>query len=297
MSEITTIEKPESIIGRQIQPRGWFPFYGWLAAGIIVGAELLLFSGIRFIGVFFTPIVWTGYILLVDALLCKIRGESYIAAWTGDFLLMLPISVFLWLIFEGYNLFIDNWHYQGLPQNLWLRCFGFAWSFATIWPAILLTNELLATLGAFGRATSRPICFSALTRKLLIWVGAVFLIIPILFPSRWWAALVWTGFIFLLDPLNDRYGAPSLINALQQGRPQILYTLMFSGLICGILWEFWNFWAIAKWIYTVPILGHIKIFEMPVVGYLGFFGFALEVFVMYETVRLALRRLGAKSVR
>ncbi|HEU4437056.1 MAG TPA: hypothetical protein VFR89_06290 [candidate division Zixibacteria bacterium] len=62
-------------------------------------------------------------------------------------------------------------------------------------------------------------------------------------------------------------------------------TLMLSGLICGFLWEFWNFWAAAKWIYSVPILGHIKLFEMPVVGYLGFMAFGLEVFVMWQFVR------------
>ncbi len=55
--------------------------------------------------------------------------------------------------------------------------------------------------------------------------------------------------------------------------------------ICGGLWEFWNFWARAKWIYTVPILGDIKIFEMPVLGYFGFPPFALECFAMYVFVR------------
>ena len=61
--------------------------------------------------------------------------------------------------------------------------------------------------------------------------------------------------------------------------------LLIAGFICGGLWEFWNFWARAKWIYTVPIVGNVKIFEMPVLGYFGFPPFALECFAMYVFVR------------
>ena len=35
-----------------------------------------------------------------------------------------------------------------------------------------------------------------------------------------------------------------------------------------VVWEFWNYWAGAKWIYTVPILPDVKLFEMPLPGYL-----------------------------
>ena len=51
-------------------------------------------------------------------------------------------SIPLWLVFEGYNLIIRNWHYTGLPENFALRMFGYAWSFATIWPAIFEGAEL-----------------------------------------------------------------------------------------------------------------------------------------------------------
>ena len=33
-----------------------------------------------------------------------------------------------------------------------------------------------------------------------------------------------------------------------------LVNLLAAGLICGLLWEFWNYWGGAKWIYNVPIL-------------------------------------------
>ena len=111
------------------------------------------------------------------------------------------------------------------------------------------------------------------------------LVWPLLWPSPYLAAPVFLGFIFLLDPLNARAGDESLLGDLRAGTRDRLVNLLAAGFICGGLWEFWNFWARAKWIYTVPILGDIKIFEMPVLGYFGFPPFALECFTMYVFVR------------
>jgi predicted flap endonuclease-1-like 5' DNA nuclease len=62
--------------------------------------------------------------------------------------------------------------------------------------------------------------------------------------------------------------------------------LLIAGGICGILWEFWNFWATTKWIYTVPFLEELKLFEMPLVGFLGFPPFTVECYVMYNFISL-----------
>ena len=52
-----------------------------------------------------------------------------------------------------------------------------------------------------------------------------------------------------------------------------------------MIWEFWNYWAHTKWIYAVPILPEVRIFEMPILGFGGFPPFAVECFVMYVAVR------------
>jgi len=62
-----------------------------------------------------------------------------------------------------------------------------------------------------------------------------------------------------------------------------------------VLWEFWNYWARGKWHYSVPIMEHLKIFEMPVPGYLGFPAFALECFTMYVFVRALYERIAFGS--
>ena len=56
-------------------------------------------------------------------------------------------SMPLWVIFEHYNKYtLSNWHYVGLPETLLVRYIGYAWAFATIWPAILITAELVGAI-------------------------------------------------------------------------------------------------------------------------------------------------------
>jgi hypothetical protein len=62
--------------------------------------------------------------------------------------------------------------------------------------------------------------------------------------------------------------------------------LLVAGLICGFLWELWNFWALSKWVYTVPFFEKAKGFEMPFFGFLGFPPFAVQAYVMYNFIAL-----------
>ena len=114
------------------------------------------------------------------------------------------------------------------------------------------------------------------------------------FRSRYLAAPVWLGFIFLLDPINARLGGESLWIDMRAGRYERLVNLSLSGFLCGALWEFWNFWAGAKWHYSVPIMERWKIFEMPLPGYFGFAPFAVECFTMYVFVRRMFAKLGRR---
>jgi hypothetical protein len=46
----------------------------------------------------------------------------------------------------------------------------------------------------------------------------------------------------------------------------------------------WNFYSWPKWYYTVPYVGWAKVFEMPLLGYLGYIPFAWELFALYHFV-------------
>src|SRR2546422_4261639 len=55
-----------------------FPIHGLVGAAVIVGAELLLVSGSELVGRWFTPIVWTGYVFMMDAVVRSLTGRSYL---------------------------------------------------------------------------------------------------------------------------------------------------------------------------------------------------------------------------
>jgi len=261
------------------------PAHGWLGLIALVCAEFLMFHGVEPAATYFNPLAWTAYILLADAATFAITGHSRLREESRGFAKMAALSVVLWLIFEAYNLRLENWRYVGLPQEPLESCFGYGWSFATITPGIFMTAGLVESFGWF-RKESRPIRFSRTTETVFMVVGAVLLAIPILAPRRiamYLFALVWVGFVFLLEPINHRLLLPSFLNDLARGYRGRLYSFLIAGPICGWLWEFWNYWAGAKWVYTFPILQQWKIFEMPVPGYLAYPVFALECFAMYVT--------------
>ena len=267
-----------------------FSPYGWIGAAIMAVSEILMLLKIDPFWSWHTPIAWTGYIFFVDALVRRRRGDSLLTRAPAEAAFIGLAGIPLWVIFEAYNTYsLHNWHYIGLPDNVVVRGFGFAWAFATISVAIFETAECVGAYRGVRRdvegSARPPIIPLGAAGTLSVLAGAFMLLLPIVHPSDWLAAPVWLGFIFLLDPINAAEGAESIRGDLREGHRGRLVNLLASGLICGFVWEFWNYWAGSKWIYTVPVPPHVKIFEMPVAGFFGFPPFAVECFTMYVFVR------------
>lgn len=267
------------------ETRGRFPAYGYVALAALMVSELLMALRIEPFLTWFTPIQWTGYIVLLDAVLVRLRGHAYLFHRTGELLYMAAVSVAVWFLFEAYNLHLQNWRYVNLPESLTLRLIGYIWAFATIFPGVLLTSEVLDELGWFRSLRVRAVRVTPALFWSLVLFGGLCVTVPVLVPSaiaRYLFAFVWVGYVFLLDPINHRLGRPSLLAQLEQGSVQKLLSLFAAGLTCGLLWEFWNYWAGTKWVYTVPFFSEPKLFEMPLFGYLGFLPFAAECYVFWQ---------------
>ncbi len=259
-----------------------YAIYGWLGIACLVGAEWLMFRGIEPVATFFTPIAWSAYILIVDAAVLSVTGRSRLRNAPLGLLRMAGLSIPLWMIFEAYNLRLRNWNYDGVPDFWFGGLIGYAWSFATITPAIFETADLIQAFLPFREWKTFKISRGAQLGLMIL--GAGCLIAPLVLPQRIGAylfALVWVGFIFLLDPINYRVGLPSFLGDFSEGLHTRFWSFLAAGWVCGWLWEFWNYWSEAKWHYIFPIFQHVKIFEMPAPGFLGFPAFALECFVMY----------------
>lgn len=243
-----------------------------------------------------TPLAWTGFLLVADGLLVR-SGGSPVRRRPRRFALCWAASIPIWLFFDGVNFgFMQAWDYHGLPAATAHRLAAYALSFGAICPAMFLAAEIVR------RRIARPVRWRplALPSPLpagLAGLGALCLVFPVAVAAPIGNLTLWLGPALLLDPVNRALGAPSLLRDWEQGRYGRTLSLMAGGLVCGLLWEFWNYWAVAKWTYDLPFLGPleaIRYFEMPLPGLGGFLPFAASCWAMFQTVALLADRLGLR---
>ena len=227
--------------------------YGYIGLAIILAAEALLFAGNQIVGRWFTPIVWTGYLLFIDALVYKLKRRSLLVTDRLELLIIAVVSIGSWWLFEFYNAprFWQSdlelwWHYHNLEPNPYLRRVGYDWAFATIFPALFLTAEFFSATIFRRQENAPPLKLSRPTLYVLIFIGAVGAILPLLIVSQWLVPIVWLSYVLLLDPINALRGWPSIVGDLARGSYRRLLALLASGGLCGVLWEVWNYWAISK---------------------------------------------------
>lgn len=262
-----------------------FKKYGVLGIILIVLMELNFIFKIEPFAHWYFPLIWFGYILVIDALVYKIKGNSLISNRTGLFLGLVIISAFFWWVFELVNIGVSNWNYSG-TQGLGAghNIFGFL-SFATVLPALFETTELILAVHLFDKVKLKKkhkITKTFLHTMIISGIACFFL--PMFLP-KFTFPLIWLSFFLILDPINYINKQPSIIGHLKKGKLAVPLSLLLSGIILGFFWEFWNYWAVIKWTYNVPFVGFFKIFEMPILGYFGYFPFALELYSMFWFIR------------
>lgn len=259
--------------------------HGILGLFILVVSEILMFKGAEPFASWFYYFAWWPYIFIVDSIIYAIKKNSLILNRTGEFFLMLVWSVFIWTFFEAVNLIMQNWYYVNVVPIPVVRWLGYGFAYATVLPGLFETTELLESLGLFKHSNVKPISVNKSWRVSFLVLGtACFL--GVFFYPKFCFPLIWGSFIFLLEPINYRWGGKSILRDWGKGSLRKFYLLLTAGAICGILWEFWNFWATTKWIYTVPFFEDLKLFEMPLLGFLGFPPFAVECYTIYNFISL-----------
>jgi hypothetical protein len=268
----------------RIKPHGLIGVALFCLAVVMLGQEREPFI------TYFYSFAWWSYILAADALVYWLQGRSLIVSKTNTFLCMIPISVFIWCIFEGFNFRLANWHYINLPPEVWIRWLGYAIAYGTVLPGLCETMHLLQAVGPFRVVSWRKLYPSPLFLRTTLAIGGSALVAVLLFP-RLCFPLVWICFALLIEPILYLQGSTSLLHDIERGEPGRLLSLVAAGLVCGLLWELWNFWAQAKWIYTVPFFEGGKLFEMPLLGFLGFPPFAVSAYAMYRIILRAMQRM------
>lgn len=258
---------------------------GAVAAGIISVALLVTAVPMTAAGnepfvTWYYVICWYSLITALDAV-CVLSGRrSLILHRPFLFAALVFWSAVLWYFFEAVNFRLANWYYVYVTDIPWIRVVGISLAFGTVLPALFLIERLLEGARLFSRITCPPLAVTSRLCRAVTAVGAACMILPLILP-RTFFPLVWVGLALLPASFNRKRLSRSLLGDLEAGRPGRLLRILAAGLICGLIWEFLNSFALIRWVYTVPFFEEIKWFEMPPLGFLGFLPFAVECFVVY----------------
>jgi predicted flap endonuclease-1-like 5' DNA nuclease len=151
---------------------------------------------------------------------------------------------------------------------------------------VFLSFTVMRGLGVAENTRWKPFRISDHLHWLRI-AGAIMMSAVLVWP-KYFYPLVWGATTLLVEPWVYRKSPErSLLHDLEKGDPRRVLRLLAGGVLIGFLWESLNIAARAKWIYTVPGLEDLKLFEMPLLGFLGFPPFTLECFVLWQSFVVA----------
>jgi len=270
--------------GHRPPKRNW-PAHGWLGLALVTIFWILNWSmsGLRTHWTFFP--LWLGYCLTVDALVNMRKGSSMLTRSPLAYGKLFLISAPAWWLFELLNSRTQNWFYVGRQFFTNFEYFVLASvSFSTVIPAVFSTAELAGTFGWLARIRRGPLIVPTRARLLgLFATGWLMLVLLLLWPLYFFPFL-WVSLYFILEPLNVWLRNRSLTQYIARGDWRPVLALWVGCLICGFFWEMWNFYSSPKWVYQIPFVGFLHVFEMPLLGYGGYLAFSLELFALYHLV-------------
>lgn len=254
-----------------------------LGAILLLSAGVLLHYEIEPVPTWFYVFAWYPTLVLLDEIGSKLDGRPS-ALWRTPAIHLFLWSPAVWFVFELANFRLDNWYYISLPHEIWARWLGIVLSFATVVPAVLLAERALDAAGLFRVGKGPSISIRPWEINAAVTLGLGMGTLSVVYPTLFFP-LIWGAVFLIVDPfVYKRKPSLSLLGDLERGRWGRIGRLMVGGLGIGLLWEFFNYWARGKWVYTVPWLEEIKLFEMPPFGFVGFPVFTLEAWSMYAAL-------------
>jgi len=272
------------------------PLHGWIGFLLITVFWYLNWNleGLR-TNILFFPL-WFGYILAVDAFVYLRKGTSLLTRSKKKFISLFLISAPAWWLFELINWRTQNWFYDGRQYFTNTEYAILATiSFSTVMPAVFSTAELVSTFKWTNKyKMKKHLKINDSTVVNIFLIGIIMLGFIIVLP-KYFYYLEWIAVYFIIEPINYKLKSRTLIEYIQKGNWQPIISLSVGALICGFFWEMWNYYSYPKWNYSTPMVNFLHIFEMPLLGYIGYIPFGWELFSIYNLVTGFIKRISGKK--
>ncbi len=243
------------------------------------------------------PLFW-GFTLLLDGIVYKrTGGKSIIGEHPIEMIGIGSASVSGWMIFEFLNFYVDtNWYYRFgdlIPRSYFLL-YALVGSSGLL-PMAFEWYDLLLTFKGFRSRFSKGwrLTFPGWLKMLLIAVSFAGMFCIGLFPQYLYSTLwLWPVIIFSVLLSFMKIWTPFTPVKDGNWNPLLIFALAY--LCQGIVMEGWNYfsgihedgevvltYSPAYWSYNIPYVDRYCIFEMPLLGYLGYLPFSVYCWIWW----------------
>ena len=281
--------------------RAKFPIWFWVGL-ILWGGTLILLWG-KFsepkwwLNWADLPLFW-GFALVLDGIVYRRTGGKSIIGNSPQELLGIGVaSISGWLIFEYLNFFVDdNWIYPFgnlIPDNEFTLYAVLGSS--GLMPMSFEWYSLLTTFKKFNNRykLGPKLNLAKWLKMALLIVSIAGLFVSGLYPDKLFF-LLWLAPLIILTIVLERMKMWTPFAPMKDGNwsPMLIFALTY--LIQGFLLEFWNYFSgvheggemvltytPAYWTYSIPYVNVYHVFEMPVLGLLGYLPFGVYCWVWW----------------
>lgn len=261
-----------------------FPFWGWLGLAELAVAWVFCWAKFDFCHsiqphISYMPL-WIGYITIVNALCVWRSGTSPLTAHPLPYLLTFPASALFWWFFEYLNRYVWNWYYLGVSaMGAGEYAFYATVCFSSVLPAVTATAALLHTFRPFDDARFsdlKPVKMRDWRTIVLLGVVSALGLTGIVLIPQYTFPLLWLSPLFVFLLVQTLLGEPCILEHSGGRNWALVLRFACAALVCGLCWETWNYYAVAKWVYAVPFVHRFQIWEMPLIGFAGYLPFGVE---------------------
>ncbi|NQT62433.1 MAG: hypothetical protein HQ556_05695 [Candidatus Marinimicrobia bacterium] len=242
------------------------------------------------------PIFW-GFTLMLDGIVYKRKGGvSIIATIPQEMVGIALSSVAGWMIFEYLNFFVgENWYYPAgdIIPNTEFLLYAIIGSSGLIpmafeWYSLLNTFEGMKHRFDQGLKFSLPLWF----KNIVLVIAFSGMFVSGLFPNQMFFSL-WVSPLLILAIILDRINVWTPFEPIKDGNWTPILVFALTYLLTGVSMEAWNFfsaahandvvttYAPAYWVYSLPYVNTPRMFEMPILGYLGYLPFSVYCWIWW----------------
>ncbi|RYG54670.1 MAG: hypothetical protein EOO01_00880 [Chitinophagaceae bacterium] len=286
----------------QISSNG-FPLWFWIGLFLWGGVMLVFLAKISspkpLVDWALVPL-WWGFVLMLDGVVYKRNsGRSLVRNAPTELFAMGVLSISGWMIFEYFNFFIEvNWFYPFadlIPDHGTFLLYALVGSSAFI-PMAFEWYHLLRTIPFFNRKYRRgPRANWPLPVKVILFLLSFCALFFLNDNSESLFYAIWLAPMIILITVMGWLGMWTPFTPIKQkGDWTVLVVFSLTWLLQGFFIEWWNHLSYQHhfvgtsnpgyWNYKLPYVHFYCVFNMPILGYLGYVPFSIYCCIWFIAV-------------